>query len=165
MPFNYRSTNTTGFTHHGGALVVGTEAGSGIELNPTSSGDNAIIVPAGDETNKSLTIKGKGAGGVAIGSSGSNILDARAFTVQFTPPALSSGQASVSVAQSTHTVTGLSTGTLLIFTPTGPIANAYTVRPHCSTVNELRLMWGNTSQSTLGTGESTNRGTLLQFRF
>lgn len=159
----YRSTNSEGrYKHLGGALVVGAEFGSGVEINPNSSGSAAIIQPAGDETNKDLVIKGKGTGGVQIGSSGSVLAEYRKFTVQFTPPELSSGL--VSAAESTYTVAGVSTGTVLMFTPTNPINALYTVRARCSTVDELTLVWGNIGDSTLGTGQSTNRGVLIQFR-
>lgn len=181
---DYRSSNTIGFTHFGGAIVAGVEGGSGVELSPQSSGSAAVITVVGDETNKSLSIVGKGTGtvtlgnssspvalagavtqtgGATFGSSGTALTEVRAFTVQFTPPALSSGL--VSGAESTYTVTGVSTGTVLMFTPTNPISALYTVRARCSTANELTLAWGNIGDSTLGSGESTNRGTVLQFRF
>lgn len=69
MPMQYRSTNVIGYSHHGGALVVGVEQESGIELNPTSSGASPTIIPAGDETNKGIILKGKGTGAVTIGDS------------------------------------------------------------------------------------------------
>ena len=86
------------------------------------------------------------------------------YVVQFTAPTMSSGIDGGSTV-STHTVTGLSTGTVLSFTPTNPINALYTVRPHCSTANELKMIFGHNGISTLGTGESTNRGVLLEFRF
>ena len=89
---------------------------------------------------------------------------ANRHTVQFTAPAMSSGIDGGSTV-STVTVTGLSTGTALSFTPTNPINALYTVQARCSTVNELKLVFGHNGISTLGTGESTNRGTLLEFRF
>jgi len=85
------------------------------------------------------------------------------YVVQFTAPTLSSGL--VSGAESTYTVSGLSTGTVLVFSPTNPINALYTYRPRCSTANELVIAWGNIGDSTLGGAESTNRGTLLQFAF
>jgi hypothetical protein len=171
---NYRSTQADGkYVHFGGSLIAGADMGSGIELNATSSGAAPTIQPVGDETNKGITIQGKGtgtvtspvaaAGGVTVGSSGTRLAEVRAFTLQFTPPALSSGL--VSGAESTYTVSGVSTGTVLMFTPTNPISALYTVRARCSTVDELVLAWGNIGDSTLGTGESTNRGVLLQFKF
>ena len=86
------------------------------------------------------------------------------YVVQFTAPVLSSGVAE-RAAESTYTVTGLSTGTVLTFSVTNPINANYTYRPRCSTADELVIAWGSLNGSTLGTGESTNRGTLLQFTF
>ena len=85
------------------------------------------------------------------------------YVVEFTAPTLSSGL--LSGAESTYTVAGLSTGTVLVFSPTNPVNALYTYRPRCSTANELVIAWGNIGDSTLGTGESTNRGTVLQFTF
>jgi hypothetical protein len=66
----YKSTNSEHrFTHFGGALVIGHEFGSGVEINPTSSGADANITAAGDETDKNLRLTGKGAGGVVFGPS------------------------------------------------------------------------------------------------
>lgn len=92
----YRSTNADGrFVHYGGALVAGVEFGSGIELNPTSSGAIPRIQPAGDEQNKDIAIIGKGTGGVYIGSTATGGLAYRgAFTstISYQLGAVSSGQ-------------------------------------------------------------------------
>lgn len=159
----YRSTNTLqGFNHHGGALVVGVEAGSGIEINPTSSGVAPIITAAGDETDKSIQIMGKGAGGVLIGTSTSPTKGFQQYLIQWTPAAL----AATAGSQSTITVTGLATNSALFFTPMTPgISVAYAYRVQCSTANELRFTQQNITGSTIGTGESTARGLLLEFKF
>ena len=66
---NYRSTNGSGkYMHVGGAIIAGAEFGSGIELNPNSSGADPNITAAGDESNKNLRLTGKGAGGVVFGA-------------------------------------------------------------------------------------------------
>lgn len=92
----YRSTNAEGrFVHYGGALVAGVEFGSGIELNPTSSGGVARIQPAGDESNKDIALLGKGTGGVFLGSTAATALAFRgAFssTSTWSAGATSSGQ-------------------------------------------------------------------------
>ncbi len=108
--------------------------------------------------------QGSFSSGVVVGSSGTLVTETRAFTVQFTAPVLSSGIAEQAV-ESTYTVAGVSTGTVLTFTPTNPINALYSVRARCSTADELTLSWGHFGDSTIGTGESTNRGVLLQFRF
>lgn len=103
---------------------------------------------------------------VRVGPAGSAVKGLAGYTVQFTAPVLSSGTATASL-ESTYTVTGLSTGTVLVFTPTNPISARYNVRPRCSTANELTLAWGLAANgaSSVGSGESTNRGVLLEIKF
>lgn len=160
---NYRSTNNTGYTHHNGALVIGVELGSGIELNPTSSGATPTILPAGDESAKSILIAGKGTGGVMLGSGSTTpVAMFQRYLIQATVPALSSA----SSAESTVTVTGLTTNSVLILqnrlklnsTVTGVTATA-----RCSTANELTIEWHNISQSSLS--GSTQSFYLGQFSF
>lgn len=156
---DYRSTNTTGYSHHGGALVVGKELGSGIEFNPTSSGAAPTIIAAGDESNKSLIIGGKGSGGIQVGQNSTTpITNLARFVVQFTPPALAASVAT----ESTYTVTGLTTNcSILGLTARTAYSTQYIVHsPRCSTANELVVVWSNKNASTIGTGESTNRWTL-----
>ena len=179
---NYRQSDAGGTIQESnisGSLLIGADQGSGVEVLTNSSGNVPVITPQGDETNKGIRLQSKGTGTITIGSSanqpvvitstnftiggGSKIGAITAYTVQFTAPLLSSGLASA--AESTYAVTGLSTGTVLCFTPTNPINALYTVRARCSTVNELTLAWGQCGDSTLGSGESTNRGILLEFRF
>lgn len=169
-------------THFGNDLVAGVESSHGVKLSGGSTGGR--VDAYGDDANITLSIAGQGTGKVVlgnssspvtlngavtssgtfkVGSSGSAVAEIRSFTVQFTAPTLSTGAASV--VESTYTVTGVSSGTVLMFTPTNPINAQYTMRPRCSTVNELTIAWGNHGKSTLGTGESSNRGTLLQFKF
>jgi len=155
----YRNDSSVGWTHFNGAVIAGVEAGSGIQLTPASSGSNPIIEPVGDETNKGLTIVGKGTGSLTLGNSSCRTILGQTFTVEFTPAALA---ASTSV-QSTITVAGLQAGRPLLFTPTTPgLSMAYAFRAQCSTANELRFTQQNISASTIGTGESTARGILIQ---
>ena len=81
------------------------------------------------------------------------------FTVQFTPGAL----AASTLALSTITVTGLIVGRPLLFTPiTAGLSQLYTYRVSCSTANELKFTQYNNALSTIGSGESTARGLLIQ---
>lgn len=184
--FNYRSTNGIGYTHFGGAMVVGTEVGSGIELNPASTGTAPNIMPAGDETNIGITLQSKGTGTITIGSSANQPLVIAStgvtmagsiklgsgsttsvsllqrYLVQWTVPALSSGAS----AESTVTVTGLTTNSILVFQPrvilnSTVVGVAATVR--CSTANELVIINHNISESSLS--GSTQSAYLLQFSF
>ena len=179
MPFNYRSTNATGYTHHGGALVVGAELGSGIELNPTSSGNAPNIMPAGDEANKGITIQSKGTGTITIGSSvnqpvvitSTNVRFGAStsplgliqqYYVEWTVPALSSAAS----AESTVTVIGLTTASHLLFTPSQKVNSTVTgviTSVRCSTADELVIITSNVSVSSLS--GSTQSGRLLQIGF
>lgn len=165
---NYRSTNNTGYTHHNGALVVGVELGSGIELNPTSSGAAATILPAGDETAKNLLIGGKGTGGIQIGAASTTPFSLiQRYLFQVTVPALSSAGASGSAADSTVTFSGASTSDVYIlqqrlsYNSTSDPAVQITVR--CSTTDELRVTFWNLGGSSIS--GSTTSGYLVQFKF
>jgi len=178
MAIAARSTNVKGFVHFGGDVVSGIDHGTGIVLGTASTAATPYLEPIADESNANIGIRAKGTGTITIGNS-SNVISFGAglttpklgvasttawtlvqrYVVQFTAPALA---ASTSVA-STYTVTGLTTNSVLMFTPTNPISPAYTYMPYCSTANELVIHWGNIFGSTIGTGESTNRGILLQF--
>lgn len=179
MPMQYRSTNVVGYTHYGGALIIGVEQESGIELNPTSSGNAPRIMPCGDETNKGISLASKGTGTITIGSSANQpiVMTSTSITlgtstspfrgieqylIQFTPAVLA---ASTSV-QSTITVTGLATNSALFFTPLTPgLSMQYAFRVQCSTASELRFTQQNIAASSIGTGESTARGLLLELKF
>lgn len=82
------------------------------------------------------------------------------YLIQFTPPQLA---ASTSV-ESTFTVLGLSTGSMLVFNTMGS-SGAYLITPRCSTADELVLKFTNPWGSTFGTGQSTGRGYLHEFKF
>lgn len=150
----------TGESNIAGSLLVGADQPSGIEFVANiSSASNPLITAAGDEANRALAIAGKGTGALIVGNSSSPVQFGQTFTVQFTPAVLN---ASTSV-QSTVTVTGLQAGRPLLFTPTTPgLSMAYAFRVQCSTANELRFTQQNLTASTIGTGESTARGILIQ---
>lgn len=161
---NYKSTNADGrFTHFGGALVAGAELGSGIELNATSSGAIPSILPVGDETNKDIRIAGKGTGGIRLGTNSTTpqALNQR-YLVEWTVPALSSA----SSAESTVTVTGLTTNSCLFITPRTKLNSTVTgvfVTCRCSTADELVIETHNCSQSSLS--GSTQSAYLFQISF
>ena len=84
------------------------------------------------------------------------------FRVDFTVPALSSA----SSAESTVTVTGLTTNAVLVFQNRLKLNSTVTgvfVHPRCSTADELTLEISNISQSSLS--GSTQSGYLLAFQF
>lgn len=84
------------------------------------------------------------------------------YRVDFSVPTLSSNAA----AASTVTVTGLTTNSLLLFTPRVQVNSSVVgveVHARCSTADELTLTFLNGSVSSLS--GSTQSGYLLQFAF
>lgn len=158
----YRSTNPDGrFVHYGGALVVGTEFGSGIEINPASSAAVANIKPAGDETSKDIRIAGKGTGGARLGAASTTPVSlVQRYVVEFTEP----DSAASTYVDSTYTVSGATTNAAYTFTPRVRLAAGYSIGDvRCSTADEVTIRWVHTGGSTAS--GSSNRGTLLQFGF
>ena len=105
----YRSSN--GGMHIGKDFVAGVESSHGVELAGGSTG--GFIQSVGDDANISITLRGKGSGGVVIGSTAQTVTIAggtgfkgfqtSTFTLQFA--AISSGQ---------HTIVSLSTATAAV---------------------------------------------------
>jgi hypothetical protein len=147
-----RSSNGS---HWGGDGTFGVESSHGVRLSGGSTGGRVDAV--GDDANVSLTIAGKGTGRVTLGNSSSPVRIGKRFTVEFTPPALAASTS----AESTYTVTGLTTDAVIVLTPRLALSPAYTTRARCSTADELVVAWGNLFGSTIGTGESTGRWTVL----
>lgn len=160
----FRSSNTR-FVHFGGDVVSNVESSHGVQLTGGSTG--ARVIPAGDDANIKLELFGKGTGNTQLGNSSATALIGNSTTaisalqryaVQFTPPALAASVA----AESTYTVTGLTTNASIIgLTARAAYSTQYVVHsPRCSTADELVVVWMNKNASTIGTGESTNRWTL-----
>ena len=173
MGISARSTNVKGFVHFGGDVVAGVEDGIAVHLKSASTGSAAVIEPLSDSDTAALTIRAKGAATLTVGNS-SNVVVLAAplgvgstfvptainrYVVEFTPPEL----AASTWANSSYTVTGLSTGySALILTAKYALSGCYGYKARCSTVNELIVTFGNYGASTIGTGESTNRFTVTQ---
>lgn len=84
------------------------------------------------------------------------------YRIDFTVPVLSSNAADVS----TVTVPGLTTNSILVFTPRQQVNSSVVgieIHARCSTVNELTLTYQNGSVSSVS--GSTQSGYLLQFAF
>lgn len=159
----YRSTNTIGFVHFGGDVVSGAQDWNGIVVGSGSSAGVAPMIQArGSDTGVNLRLAGQSTGGVVIGTGSTSPINAiERYYIEYTPPAL----AASTVTSSTFTAVGLTTNAALVFQPAGNISGSYSIRATCSTANELRLYFQNIGGSTIGTGESTQHGTLLSFRF
>jgi hypothetical protein len=94
---DYRSTNLR-FVHYGGDVTAAIESSHGVQLSGGSTG--GIVQAVGDDANISLTVRGKGTGGVVIGNSsqtvtlgsGTGFKGAFSTTLAWTHAAISSGQ-------------------------------------------------------------------------
>lgn len=159
---NNRSTGV----HFGNDLVSNVESSHGVRLTGGSTG--GIVESFGDDANIALRVQGKGTGPTILGNSSSPVmlgasttaLTPQRYLVQFTPPALAANAAS----QSTITVTGLTTSAFgMTFTPTSTLSPVYTWQVQCVAADELTLRFQNISASSIGTGQSTNRGYLLAY--
>ena len=171
-----RSTNDS-YVHYQGEVLCMVNSSHGVRLGGGSTG--GVVEPIGDDANVSLRVRGRGTGGVILGSTnqaltlnssamtvGSNSTTAigmiQRFFVQFTVPAISSA----SGAESTVTVTGLTTNGFLILqnrlrlnsTVIGLLVHA-----RCSTADELTIEYFNCTQSSIS--GSTQSGYLLQVSF
>ena len=187
MPFNYRSTNTTGYTHFGGALVVGSELGSGIELNPNSSGSAPNIMPAGDETNKGIGLYSKGSGTISIGSSANQpvsfvstavtLSSGSVLQVGSTAPfagfirQISTGVATPDFTStgmmgiiSTETMVGVNSSHFVLANPVNLSTAVHITRAWAgSTAGSINLHWTKISTVTIAASTATVR--FLAFRF
>lgn len=64
---DFRSTNPNGFVHFGGDVMAGANSTRGVLLSSNT------VSPVSDNTDENLVLRGKGAGGVTIGTSTSVI--------------------------------------------------------------------------------------------
>ena len=161
----FRSTNGR-FTHFGGDVISNVDDSShGVKLSGGSTG--GMVEAVGDDANISLTVRGKGTGGVFLGASTAALGGIFLHTVQYTQPAV---EASSFAAHSTITVVGLATNSGLIFTPRTDVSDPspstlgrVVIVPFCSTAGELKLVFYNQTGSTMS-AQSTSRGVLTEFR-
>ena len=184
----FRSTNDNGYAHHQGDIVSNVSSGGpinsshGVHLTGGSTG--GIVQSAGDETNIALNIRAKGSGPLNIGSTTSGVtLNSSAtqlgsasttgiailqrYRVDWTVPALSSAGVDIASGDSTVTVTGLTTNSILVIQRRGALNSTNSTGLFltccCSTVNELRLTVHNIGASTIS--GSTMSAYLLQVGF
>lgn len=178
----FRSTNDNGYVHFQGDVVSNVSSGQGINsshgVQLTGGSTGGVVTAAGDETNIALNLRAKGSGPLNLGSTGSGLVFNSSATqfgsastspfamiqryrVDFSVPALSSNSA----AASTYTVTGLTTNSILVFSPrlqnNSSVAGIF-CEARCSTADELTLTIFNGSVSSV-TG-STQSAYLLQFK-
>ena len=166
----YRSSNAG--QHHSGSLVAGVGSSHAVEIGGGSTG--GVVQAVGDDTAVTLTLKAKGTAVTALGSTSSPVklgdgsttalASFRRVRVDFTVPEL----AALAAGTSTHTAVGLTTNAVMFFNSDALLAvvpNTVSIRAKCSTTDELRLIFQNDANSTIGTGLSTSHGYLGWFTF
>lgn len=169
-----RSTNDIGYVHYQGDVVSNVGSSHGVRLGGGSTG--AVIEPLADDTSVRLTIRGKGAGALALGESSATIIFGagssgsttgiswmQRYLVQWTVPALSSGSTAVNT---TVAVTNLTTNSILVLSPRVQVNSSVigiTLHPRCSTADELVIEQNKIGESSIS--GSTQSAYLLQVRF
>ena len=137
----FRSTNPEGFIHFGGDVMSGSQSTAGVLLSSNT------ISPASDSSNANLVLRGKGTGGVVIGTStsifgGMNRGQSTTALVQLPASAL---------VYSTLTVTGLGVDDMLyIARPESSVVSTAIgmVGYSCTAANEAKIAWLNNLAST-----------------
>ena len=171
----FRSTNDQGYTHLKGDLISNVSSGGvqnsshGVHL--TGSNTGGIIQAAGDETNIRLIVRGKGSGGVSLGSTAQSttaLAFIQRYRIDWTVPALSSAGLDASFGDSTVTVTGATTNSIYVFQERVNLNSTnstglFVSRVRCSTADEIRITVANGGASTIS--GSTMSGYLLQVGF
>lgn len=155
-------------THYTRGVILSVESSHGVRVEGGSTG--GIVEAVGDDSSIALVVQqkagalltlGSTSGSIQVGNSTTPLLAVQRYVVQFTPAALAAN----TFAESTITVTGLTTNASLVFTPRSAVTGAYNYLVRCSTAAELKFSEQNNSASTIGTGESTSRGLLTELRY
>ena len=181
-----RSTNDIGYVHFQGDVVSNVGSSHGVWLRGGSTG--GIIEPMGDDTSISLSIRSRTAGVLTLGTSTSGQVNVASTMVDLQSTRIQVGDASTTgISQiqrylvqvdsaalvlaagasgdTVSTLTGLTTNATVFFTPHATFSSRYSFEVYCSTATELRLRVTNRAASTIGTGESSNRGFVTAFMF
>lgn len=104
---NYRDSSLA--THHVRGMAFGVDSSHGVKVEGGSTG--GVISAIGDDADISLTLKGKGAGGVFIGAGTAAISGyLRVTDTAVATPNFNSTNAMV--METTHTITGLPAATV-----------------------------------------------------
>ena len=116
-----RRSTSAEYTHFGGDVTAQVNSSHGVRLSGGSTG--GIVEAVGDDTNVSLTIRAQGTGTIVIGSSGAP-MELAGSTSPFrgmiwfqdtavTLPGIASTTAGGSTNMTTHTITGITTGSVV----------------------------------------------------
>jgi hypothetical protein len=165
---NFPSTNTDGRNPSLGGIVSNVGSSHGVLLDGGSTG--GVVAAIGDDANISLTVRGKGTGGVTIGNSsqtvtlgqGSAIKGAFSTTFAYAFTALSSGDTVESNIAST--TADIMPGDLIGAIELGlPAVSTHTIsllhyRTSTAATSRVVLTLGNITSTAIGsTGSGTGR--------
>lgn len=164
---NFPSTNTDGRNPSAGGMVSNVESSHGVLLDGGSTG--GIVTAVGDDANISLTVRGKGTGGVTIGNSsqtvtvgqGLAIKGAFSTTFAYAFTALSSGATVESNIAST--VADVMPGDLISIELGLPAVSTHTVsylgfRTSTAATSRVVVLLGNIASTAIpSTGSGTGR--------
>src|SRR3990167_10284269 len=117
-----RRSTSAEYTHFGGDVTAQVNSSHGVRLSGGSTG--AIVEAVGDDTNVGLTVRAQGTGTLTIGSSGQPIQLGGSTSVfrgmiwfqdtAVTLPDIASTDSGRSSAVTTHTITGITTGSVVM---------------------------------------------------
>jgi hypothetical protein len=119
-------------THYGKGVVAGVESSHGVKISGGSTG--GVVEAVGDDTDISLLLKGKGAGGVFIGNSSSPFsgflmhTDTAVATPNF-------ATTNAMVMETTHVITGVPAATVGGTTNAFIVAMPHNLSTDCALVN------------------------------
>jgi hypothetical protein len=147
-------------THHGRGMVLGVDSSHGVKIEGGSTG--GLIVPVGDDTDISISIQGKGAGGVFLGGSSSPFsgflmaTDTAVATPNF-------ATTNAMVMETTHTITGLPAATAGATSNAFVLAHAHNLSTDCalvgayvgSTAGQVHCRFAKVSTLTVGASTAT----------
>src|SRR3990167_7989723 len=170
-----RSTNVVGYVHHGGDITAHIDSSHGTRLSGGSTG--GILEAVGDDTNVNLTVRAQGTGTLILGSSGQPVQIGGSTSVfrgmiafqdtAVTLPSWTSTQSGISTVLTTHTITGITTGSIVfgnLRDDTGTLSVALAaVSVSRSTANEVHCQFVKTT--TLAFTGTTATINFLAFRF
>lgn len=116
-----RRSTSEQYTHFGGDVSAQVNSSHGVRLSGGSTG--GIVEAVGDDTNVNLTVRAQGTGTLILGSSGQPVQIGGSTSVfrgmiyfqdtGVTLPDIASTQSGISSGMTTHTITGITTGSIV----------------------------------------------------
>ena len=152
-----RRSTSAEYTHFGGDVIAQVNSSHGVRLSGGSTG--GIVEAVGDDTNVSLTLRAQGTGTLILGSSGQPVQIGGSTSVfrgmiafqdtAVTLPSWTSTHSGISTVLTTHTITGITTGSIVFANlrdDTGTLSVALAaVSVSRSTANEVHCQFVKTT--------------------